>query len=155
MGEFLRRSVLRKKSSSPEAVYVPHAETAAKLAQNPDAPYHIWVGEPPEEVNATLLEDLLPEQLDSQEGSENSGDEPEETILTPFKSREIPPSRGKRAEGKVVFTIDTTAPDRVQEEELNYFLTINQHTPSQKSGTFQRLSCVFSANKKSQQITEA
>lgn len=149
MSEFLRRSLLRKKTRFPDVVYVPHAETAAKLSQNADAPYHIWVGEPPADVNATLIEELLPDQPDHQK---YNGLIEEDKYQQPFKTslnlREIPPPRGKSAKGKVVFTINPDDNDVLQEQELNSFLILNQKPVTLKPNTFERLSRILSARKK-------
>lgn len=148
MSEFLRRSLLRKKIRYPDVVYVPHAETAAKLTQNSDAPYHIWVGEPPADVNATLIEELLPDQPEHQEYNVFlEEDEYQPLLKSSSKSEEIPPPRGNCAKGKVVFTIDTADKDVLQEQELESFLKLSQKSVPSKPNTFERLSRILSASK--------
>jgi hypothetical protein len=149
MSEFLQRSLLRKKTRFPDVVYVPHAETAAKLSQNADAPYHIWVGEPPADVNAPLIEELLPDQPEQQK---YNGLIEEDIYQQPFKTsfnlREIPPPRGKSAKGKVVFTINPDDHDVLQEQELYSFLIINQKPVPLRPKTFEIFSRILSVSKK-------
>lgn len=149
MSEFLRRSLLRKKTRFPDVVYVPHAETAAKLSQNADAPYHIWVGEPPPDVNATLIEELLPDQPDHQKyNGLIEEDKYQQPFKTPFNPRDIPPPREKSAKGKVVFTINPDDHDVLQEQELNSFLILNQKPVPLRPKTFEIVSRIFSVSKK-------